>query len=44
MKVIHPYVYTNDIYIIKYCKTIHQPQRRMHPTLKENTREELQKL
>jgi len=44
MKGVHPSVCTNHICIKEGCKSVHQPQRRMNPTLKDIVKEELQKL
>ena len=44
MKGVHHSVCTHHIYIKEGCKPIHEPQRRMNPTLKDIVKEELQKL
>jgi len=44
MKGVHPSVCTHHIYIKEGCKIVHQPQRRMNPTLKGIVKEELQRL
>jgi hypothetical protein len=44
MKGIHPELCTHHIYIKEQSRPIHQPQRRMNPTLKEIVKEELHKI
>ena len=44
MKRVHHPMCTHHNYFKEGCKTVHQPQRRMNPTLKDIIKEELQKL
>ena len=44
MKGVHPSVCTHHIYIKEGYKLVHQPRRRMNPTLKDIVKEALQKL
>lgn len=44
MKGVHPSVCTHNIYIKEGYKPVREPYRRMNPSLKEITKEELQKL
>ena len=44
MKGIDPQLCTHHIYIEKYVRPIHQPQRRLNPHLKDVVKAEFQKL